>query len=73
MDRFVSHDLLCLDTKGGISVPPPRRALLARDGLMWEPERFRAELAKATVKVRAFKQEPGNPKAAATPLEAWEE
>jgi hypothetical protein len=40
---------------------------------MWEPERFRAELAKATVKVRAFKQEPANPKAPATPLEAWKE
>jgi MraZ protein len=146
MDRFVSHYLLRLDTKGRVSVPASFRAVLARDGFdglycypaldrpaldaggnallaeiealiagfspfsdqreqfslalygtsetlkidgegrvvltdtlkthagiadavtfvglghkfrIWEPDRFRAELAEATEKVRAFKQELG--------------
>ena len=32
MDRFVSHYVLRLDTKGRVSVPAPFRAALARDG-----------------------------------------
>jgi MraZ protein len=32
MDRFVSHHLLRLDSKGRVSVPAPFRAALARDG-----------------------------------------
>ncbi len=32
MDRFVSHYLLRLDTKGRVSVPASFRAVLARDG-----------------------------------------
>jgi transcriptional regulator MraZ len=39
---------------------------------IWEPGRFRAELAKATEKVRAFKQELGNRMAAVKPLGARE-
>ena len=41
---------------------------------IWEPERFRAELAEATEKVRAFKQELGTRMAAAAekPLGARE-
>jgi MraZ protein len=39
---------------------------------IWEPGRFRAELAEATEKVRAFKQELGNRMAAAKPLGARE-
>jgi MraZ protein len=39
---------------------------------IWEPSRFRAELAEATEKVRAFKQELGTPMAAAKPLGARE-
>jgi MraZ protein len=39
---------------------------------IWEPGRFRAELAEATEKVRAFKQELGNRMAAARPLGARE-
>jgi MraZ protein len=40
---------------------------------IWEPDRFRAELAEATAKVRAFKQEPGAQVAAGKPLGAREE
>jgi MraZ protein len=32
MDRFVSHYLLRLDSKGRVSVPAPFRAVLAQDG-----------------------------------------
>jgi MraZ protein len=32
MDRFVSHHVLRLDTKGRVSVPAQFRAVLARDG-----------------------------------------
>jgi len=39
---------------------------------IWEPGRFRAELAEATEKVRAFKQELGNRMAAGKPLGARE-
>jgi len=39
---------------------------------IWEPGRFRAELAEATEKVRVFKHELGNRMAAAKPLEARE-
>jgi MraZ protein len=39
---------------------------------IWEPSRFRAELAEATEKVRAFKQELGARMAAARPLGARE-
>jgi MraZ protein len=39
---------------------------------IWEPSRFRAELAEATEKVRAFKQELGTRMAAAKPLGARE-
>jgi MraZ protein len=39
---------------------------------IWEPNRFRAELAEATEKVRAFKQELGSRMAAAKPLGARE-
>jgi len=39
---------------------------------IWEPGRFRAELAEATEKVRAFKHELGNRMAAAKPLGARE-
>jgi MraZ protein len=39
---------------------------------IWEPSRFRAELAEATEKVRAFKQELGARIAAAKPLGARE-
>ena len=39
---------------------------------IWEPGRFRAELAEATEKVRAFKQELGTRVAAAKPLGARE-
>ncbi len=39
---------------------------------IWEPGRFRAELAEATEKVRAYKQELGTPMAAAKPLGARE-
>ena len=39
---------------------------------IWEPGRFRAELAEATEKVRAFKQELGARMAAAKPLGARE-
>jgi len=39
---------------------------------IWEPSRFRAELAEATEKVRAFKQELGARMAAAKPLGARE-
>ena len=39
---------------------------------IWEPSRFRAELAEATEKVRAYKQELGNRMAAAKPLGARE-
>jgi MraZ protein len=39
---------------------------------IWEPGGFRAELAEATAKVRAFKLESGTPKAAAIPLGARE-
>ncbi len=39
---------------------------------IWEPSRFRAELAEATEKVRAFKQELGTRTAAAKPLGARE-
>ena len=162
MDRFVSHYLLRLDTKGRVSVPAPFRAVLARDGFaglycypaldrpaldaggnallaeiealvagfspysnqreqfslalygtsetlnfdgegrvvltdtlkthagitdtvifaglghkfrIWEPSHFRAELAEATEKVRAFKQELGIRMTAAgqKPLGAREE
>jgi MraZ protein len=159
MDRFVSHYVLRLDTKGRVSVPAPFRAVLARDGFdglycyptldrpaldaggnallaeiealiagfppyaeqrerfalalygtsetlkidgegrvvlgenlkshagiadavtfvglghkfqIWEPGRFRAELAEATEKVRAFKHELGTRMAAAKPLGARE-
>ena len=40
---------------------------------IWEPGRFRMELAEATAKVRGFRQQPGAPTAAATPLGAREE
>ncbi len=33
MDRFVSHYLLRLDSKGRVSIPAPFRAVLAQDGL----------------------------------------
>lgn len=159
MDRFVSHYMLRLDTKGRLSVPAQYRAVLARDSFdglycypaldrpaldaggdalleeiqaliagfspysaqreqfslalygtsetlkidaegrivltdalkahakittaatfvglghkfqIWEPGRFRAELAEATEKVRAFKQELGTRAAAAKPLGARE-
>ncbi len=39
---------------------------------IWEPGRFRAELAEATDKVRAFRQELGTRTAAARPLGARE-
>jgi len=39
---------------------------------IWEPGRFRAELAEATEKVRAFKQDLGNRMAAGKPLGARE-
>ncbi len=39
---------------------------------IWEPGRFRAELAEATERVRAFKQELGTRMAAAKPLGARE-
>jgi MraZ protein len=39
---------------------------------IWEPGRFRAELAEATDKVRAFKEELGTRMAAAKPLGARE-
>ena len=39
---------------------------------IWEPSRFRAELAEATEKVHAFKQELGTRMAAAKPLGARE-
>ena len=39
---------------------------------IWEPSRFRAELAEATEKVRVFKQELGTRTAAATPPGARE-
>jgi transcriptional regulator MraZ len=39
---------------------------------IWEPSRFRAELAEATEKVRALKQELGTRMAAAKPLGARE-
>ena len=39
---------------------------------IWEPSRFRAELAEATEKVRAFKQDLGARMAAAKPLGARE-
>ena len=39
---------------------------------IWAPSRFRAELAEATEKVRAFKQELGTRMAAAKPLGARE-
>ena len=39
---------------------------------IWEPSRFRAELAEATEKVRAFKQELGTRMVAAKPLGARE-
>jgi len=39
---------------------------------IWEPSRFRVELAEATEKVRAFKQELGARMAAAKPLGARE-
>ena len=32
MDRFVSHYLLRLDSKGRVSIPAPFRAVLSRDG-----------------------------------------
>ena len=159
MDRFVSHYVFRLDTKGRVSVPAPFRAVLARDGFdglycypaldrpaldaggnallgeiealiigfppysdereqfslalygtsetlkidgegrvvftdtlkthagitdavtfvglghkfrIWEPGRFRAELAEATEKVRAVKAELGTRMAAARPLGARE-
>jgi MraZ protein len=159
MDRFVSHYLQRLDTKGRVSVPAPFRAVLGRDGFdglycypaldrpaldaggnalleeiealiggfapysdereqfslalygtsetlkidgegrvslsdahkahagindavtfvglghkfrIWEPGRFRAELAEATEKVRAFKRELGNRVAAPRPPGARE-
>jgi MraZ protein len=159
MDRFVSHYMLRLDTKGRVSVPAAFRTVLARDGFeglychpaldrpaleaggnallaeiealitsyppysdqreqfalslygtsetlkidgegrivltdglkahagitdaatfvglghkfrIWEPGRFRAELAEATEKVRAFKHELGTRTAAAKPLGARE-
>jgi len=39
---------------------------------IWEPSRFRAELAEATEKVRAFRQELGTRMASAKPLGARE-
>jgi transcriptional regulator MraZ len=39
---------------------------------IWEPGRFRAELAEATEKVRAYKQELGARMAGAKPLGARE-
>jgi MraZ protein len=39
---------------------------------IWEPSRFRAELAEATEKVRAFKQELGTRMVAVKPLGARE-
>ena len=39
---------------------------------IWEPGRFRAELAEATEKVRAFRQDPGTRMAAAKPHGARE-
>jgi MraZ protein len=159
MDRFVSHYMLRLDSKGRVSIPAPFRAVLARDGFqglycypaldrpaldaggnalmaeietliaryppyseereqfaaalygtsevlkidgegrvvlteplkthagiaeevtfaglghkfqIWEPGRFRAELAEATEKVRALKKQLGSPMAAASPRGARE-
>jgi len=45
---------------------------LGRKFRIWEPGRFRAELAEATDKVRAFKAAPGARTAAAKPLGARE-
>jgi MraZ protein len=39
---------------------------------IWEPERFRAELAEATQEVRAFRRSSGSPIAAQKPLGARE-
>ena len=80
---YGTSEALKIDGEGRVMLTEPLKAhagitdAVAFVGLghkfqIWEPGRFRAELAEATEKVRALKQQLGSQVAAATPLGARE-
>ena len=80
---YGTSEVLRLDAEGRVTLPD---ALKAHAGIIdavtfaglghkfqiWEPDRFRAELAEATEKVRALKQQLGSRRAAEGPPGARE-
>ena len=83
LSLYGSSETLKIDAEGRVTLTETLKAhagisdAVAFVGLghkfrIWEPGRFRAELAEATEKVRAFKQDLGTRIAAATPLGARE-
>ncbi|HTP92154.1 MAG TPA: division/cell wall cluster transcriptional repressor MraZ [Xanthobacteraceae bacterium] len=83
LSLYGSSETLKIDAEGRVTLTETLKAhagisdAVAFVGLghkfrIWEPGRFRAELAEATEKVRAFKQELGTRMAAAKPLGARE-
>ena len=83
LSLYGSSETLKIDAEGRVTLTDTLKAhagisdAVAFVGLghkfrIWEPGRFRAELAEATEKVRAFKQELGTRMAAAKPLGARE-
>ena len=83
LSLYGTSETLKIDSEGRVVLTETRKAHagitdaatfvgLGHKFRIWEPSRFRAELAEATEKVRAFKQELGARMAAAKPLGARE-
>jgi MraZ protein len=83
LSLYGTSETLKIDGEGRIALTEPLKAHagitdtatfvgLGHKFRIWEPGRFRAELAEATEKVRAFKHELGTRMAAAKPLGARE-
>jgi MraZ protein len=83
LSLYGTSETLKIDGEGRIVLTEPLKAHagitdaatfvgLGHKFRIWEPGRFRAELAEATEKVRAFKRELGTRMAAAKPLGARE-
>lgn len=73
MKRFVSNVTARLNAKGRVLIPDAGTLIgLGHKFQLWEPGRFRDELAEATRKVRALRSEPGSQAAARAALGARE-
>src|SRR5215470_16317917 len=80
---YGTSEVLKLDSEGRVMLPEPLKshagivdavtfAGLGHKFQIWEPDRFRAQLAEATEKVRALKQQLGSRRAAEGPPGARE-